>query len=90
MADRVLPSREDVRLVLDREYDEYAKSVGWLLMGAYAEGRLVDREAIDRRAAGVAVAAILKHPVMTVNPLKAYPPAQEIADAAIDAALGDV
>ena len=47
MADRVLPSREDVRLVLDREYDEYAKSVGWLLMGAYAEGRLVDREAID-------------------------------------------
>ena len=50
MAERVLPSRGEVAQMLGAEYSELTKSAAWLLMGAYAEGRLVDREAIDYEA----------------------------------------
>ncbi len=54
MADRVLPSRGEVAQMLGAEYSEMTKSAAWLLMGAYAEGRLVDREDINYEAAGEA------------------------------------
>ena len=50
MADRVLPSRGEVAQMLGAEYSEMTKSAAWLLMGAYAEGRLVDREDINYEA----------------------------------------
>lgn len=42
-----LPSRDDVARMLGAEYSEVTKTAGWLLMGAYVSGRLVDRETID-------------------------------------------
>ncbi len=51
MADRVLPSREEIVHIRTNTDRHSASILIAQLMTAYAEGRLVDREAIDYEAA---------------------------------------
>ena len=52
----VLPSRKEVEIGLDVDRDDWRAARVDVIADAYVSGRLVDREAIDRRAAQVAVA----------------------------------
>ena len=68
MADRVLPSREEATVMLRGELDEDigARIVADLLRLA-ASGRLVDREAIDTRAAYKVYEDIAGRPELTYS-----------------------
>ena len=79
MAETPLPSREEAQAEWDKEGAFGADTMEWAALRGIAEGRLVDREAIDYGA----VAA------MAVVPLADYGSLDAWAHALIDAAIGD-
>ena len=81
VADRVLPSRELAQAWLDAgQLRGHPNSIDeWTIVRAYADGRLVDREAFDYEAAAATI-ALSSH---------LHPPWDYIV-AAVDAALGKV
>ena len=84
MADRVLPSRDDLRSILD-SYEGWRGDpqvrTEWQVLDAYVSGRLVDREAIDYEAAS-------KEAGCWTGVVFDLPKVNHAARAIVDAALG--
>ena len=67
MANRVLPSREEAQAEWEREGPWAADTMEWAALRGIASGQLVDREAIDTRAAYKVYEVITGRPELTYS-----------------------
>ena len=92
MADRVLPSREAFEGLQHEPMIDGHLPPGWrTVLREFGSGRLVDREALDRRAAQIAVAEGISDHISTADDWEEWAAeALALVDLCLDAALRQV